>query len=40
MTPDRLKIKYPQSHSRESGYILKPSAFRRLIQKIKFLTVI
>ncbi|MHB1646322.1 MAG: hypothetical protein EVG15_04830 [Candidatus Acididesulfobacter diazotrophicus] len=40
MTPDRLKIKYSQSHSRESGYDLKPPIFRRLIKKIKFLTMI
>ncbi|MHB1679766.1 MAG: hypothetical protein ACYCTB_04545 [bacterium] len=40
MTPVGLKFKPSQSHSCESGYALKPSAFRRLIQKNKFLTVI
>ncbi|MHB1678940.1 MAG: hypothetical protein ACYCTB_00310 [bacterium] len=41
MTPAACrKVKFPQCHSRESRYALKPSAFRRLIQKINFLSAI
>ncbi len=40
MTPAWLKPKNMQSHSRESGYGLKPSVFRRLIQIENFLSAI
>ncbi|MHB1680638.1 MAG: hypothetical protein ACYCTB_09060 [bacterium] len=41
MTPAACrKAKYPQSHSCVGRYALKPSAFRRLIQKNNFLSAI